>query len=246
MLLSVPSLRSFAPVVGRAGQQGRAAGVGRVAQVGGGGGGLTGGGCRLFSTGADSGASSGESSKPPRKKTILSGVQPTGSLHLGNYLGALKQWVALQDSYSCNFCIVDLHAITAGPQQTTLRATTLSAAALYLAVGIDPEKSTVFVQSHVPSHSEVSWLLQCTTPLSWAQRMIQYKEKSASSDSIPLGLLNYPVLMAADILIYGAEVVPVGEDQRQHLELTRDVARRFNDEVRSAPQIHGNPTVGNP
>jgi len=169
-------------------------------------------------------------SSTTHKKTILSGVQPTGSLHLGNYLGSVRQWVPLQDSYSCNFCIVDLHAITTGPCAATLTESTLSTAALYIAAGIDPSKSNVFVQSHVSSHSEVGWLLQCTTPLGWAQRMIQYKEKSAKSQDIGLGLLNYPVLMAADILIYGAEVVPVGEDQRQHLELTREIARRFNDQ----------------
>ena len=151
---------------------------------------------------------------------ILSGIQPTGSLHLGNYLGALSQWVPMQDTYSCNFCVVDLHAVTNTKdhklQQSSdgLREWTLSSAALYIAAGIDPEKSNIFVQSHVSAHSELSGLLTCTCPMGWMDRMIQFKEKKASKgDNVGLGLYSYPVLMAADILLYGAEKVPVGEDQ---------------------------------
>lgn len=194
--------------------------------------------------------------KPTRKKVrrILSGVQPTGSLHLGNYLGAIKQWVEFQntgkfaaaetldgknfDDEEENtevvnenfFCVVDLHAITVPQDPGELEESTLASAALYIAAGIDPTKSKVFVQSHVPAHAELAWLLNCVTPMSWLERMIQFKDKArkAGTESVGVGLFTYPVLMAADILLYQADRVPVGEDQRQHLELARDIVRRFN------------------
>ncbi len=164
------------------------------------------------------------------KKRVLSGIQPSGSLTIGNYLGALRQWVAVQDDYDSFFCVVDLHAITVPQDPETLRQKTREVAALYLAVGIDPERATIFIQSHVPAHSELAWLLTCLAPLGWLNRMTQFKDKSAKmkQDSIGAGLLNYPTLMAADILLYQAEAVPVGDDQRQHLEFTRDLAQRFN------------------
>ena len=167
-----------------------------------------------------------------RKQRVLSGVQPTGVLHLGNYLGAIRQWVANQDAYDNFYCVVDHHAITAPHTPKELTLATYRTAALYLAAGLDPAKSRIFVQSHVPAHAELAWMLNCATPMGWLERMIQYKEKSAkqSSESVSVGLFDYPVLMAADILLYQAERVPVGEDQRQHLELTRDIARRFNDQ----------------
>ena len=166
-----------------------------------------------------------------RKKCVLSGVQPTGALHIGNYLGAIKQWVAHQDLHDNYFCVVDLHAITATYDPKRLRRDSLSAAAMYLAAGIDPAKSKVFIQSHIRAHSELAWLLKCMTPMGWLERMIQYKEKAIKhGESTCMGLFGYPVLMAADILLYQADLVPVGEDQRQHLELTRDIARRFNDQ----------------
>jgi tryptophanyl-tRNA synthetase len=178
--------------------------------------------------------SASASAEPPaRQKRVLSGVQPTGVLHLGNYLGAVRQWVANQDKYDNFFCVVDLHAITAPHVPKELTKDTYRTAALYLASGIDPARSNIFVQSHVPAHSELMWLLNCATPMGWLEKMIQYKEKSAKvgghAESVPVGLFDYPVLMAADILLYQTELVPVGEDQRQHLELTRDIARRFND-----------------
>ncbi len=160
---------------------------------------------------------------------MLSGVQPTGSIHLGNYLGAIRNWVALQDSYDPFFCVVDLHAITAPHSPAELAASTRANAALYLAAGVDPARATVFVQSHVAAHSELAWLLTCVTPIGWLNKMIQFKEKSRKAgEDCSAGLMSYPVLMAADILLYGADLVPVGEDQRQHLELTRDIAGRFN------------------
>lgn len=164
------------------------------------------------------------------KKRVLSGIQPSGNLTIGNYLGALRQWVAEQDEYECFFCVVDLHAITLPQDPAQLRAKTREVAALYLASGLDPDKVTIFVQSHVPAHSELAWLLMCLTPLGWLNRMTQFKDKSAkqNQESIGVGLLNYPVLMAADILLYQAHAVPVGDDQRQHLELTRDISQRFN------------------
>lgn len=164
------------------------------------------------------------------KKRVLSGIQPSGNLTIGNYLGALKQWVAEQDVYDCFFCVVDLHALTVPQDPAMLRAKTREVTALYLASGIDPERASVFVQSHVPAHSELAWILTTLSPLGWLQRMTQFKDKSAkqAQDSIGAGLLNYPVLMAADILLYQTSMVPVGDDQRQHLEFTRDLAQRFN------------------
>lgn len=160
---------------------------------------------------------------------VLSGVQPTGNLHLGNYLGAIRNWVEGQSQYENYFCVVDLHAITAPHDPATLAENTYKIAALYLACGIDLQYSTIFVQSHVPAHSELTWLLNCITPLNWLQDMIQFKEKAVKQgENVNTGLLGYPVLMAADILLYQADKVPVGEDQKQHLELTRDIANRFN------------------
>ncbi|MFN9620705.1 MAG: tryptophan--tRNA ligase [Synechococcaceae cyanobacterium] len=158
---------------------------------------------------------------------VLSGVQPTGALHLGNWLGAIRNWVALQESHDTFFCVVDLHAITVPHDPARLAEDTLSTAALYLACGIDPQRSTVFVQSHVSAHSELCWLLNCVTPLNWLERMIQFKEKAVRQGAdVSTGLLDYPVLMAADILLYDADLVPVGEDQKQHLELARDIAQQ--------------------
>lgn len=168
--------------------------------------------------------------KSTRIKRVLSGVQPTGSLHLGNYLGAIRQWVANQELYENYFCVVDLHAITVPHDAKKLQQETVQAAAMYLACGIDPLKSTIFIQSHVRAHVELAWLLNCMTPMNWLERMIQFKEKSKKQgENVGVGLFDYPVLMAADILLYQADLVPVGEDQRQHLELTRDISRRFND-----------------
>ncbi|EKX43143.1 hypothetical protein GUITHDRAFT_73319 [Guillardia theta CCMP2712] len=165
------------------------------------------------------------------RKRVLSGVQPTGNLHLGNYLGAIRQWVKNQDEYENYFCVVDLHAITAPHVPSELQKSSLDIAALYLASGIDPAKSKVFIQSHVPAHAELCWLLNCVTPMNWMEKMIQYKEKAKKQgESVSIGLFDYPILMAADILLYQAQLVPVGEDQRQHLELARDIARRFNDQ----------------
>jgi tryptophanyl-tRNA synthetase len=158
---------------------------------------------------------------------VLSGVQPTGALHLGNWLGAIRNWVDLQRHHDTYFCVVDLHAITVPHEPARLADHTLTTAALYLACGIDPERSTVFVQSHVSAHSELCWLLNCVTPLNWLERMIQFKEKAVKQgDNVSTGLLDYPVLMAADILLYDADLVPVGEDQKQHLELARDIAQQ--------------------
>ncbi|TVQ46900.1 MAG: tryptophan--tRNA ligase [Gloeocapsa sp. DLM2.Bin57] len=164
------------------------------------------------------------------KKRVLSGVQPTGNLHLGNYLGAIRNWSQIQDQYDNFFCVVDLHAITVPHDPTTLAEDTYTIAALYLACGISLEYSTIFVQSHISAHSELAWLLNCITPLNWLERMIQFKEKAVKQgENVSVGLLDYPVLMAADILLYDADLVPVGEDQKQHLELTRDIVVRFND-----------------
>lgn len=164
----------------------------------------------------------------PQRKRVFSGIQPSGNIHIGNYLGAITQWVASQAEYENIFCIVDLHAVTAGHDPASLAAKTRELAGLYLACGIDPERSAVFVQSHVPAHSELTWLLNCVTPLGWLQRMTQYKDKSQKQETVGTGLLDYPVLMAADILLYDADLVPVGEDQKQHVELARDIAQRFN------------------
>ncbi len=159
---------------------------------------------------------------------IFSGVQPTGNLHIGNYFGAIKQWIDFQNDNDCFFCIVDLHAITAPYDQEKLPNLILEKAIVYLAAGLDPEKVTIFVQSSVKEHTELAWLLNTITPLGELYRMTQYKEKSEKKNE-NAGLLNYPVLMAADILLYDAELVPVGEDQKQHVELARDIARRFNN-----------------
>ena len=163
------------------------------------------------------------------KQRVLSGVQPTGNLHLGNYLGAIRNWVENQHQYDNFFCVVDLHAITVPHNPATLATDTYTIAALYLACGIDLEYSTIFVQSHISAHSELTWLLNCITPINWLEDMIQFKEKAIKQgENVSTGLLDYPVLMAADILLYDADKVPVGEDQKQHLELTRDIAVRFN------------------
>ena len=165
-----------------------------------------------------------------KQKRVLSGVQPSGNLTIGNYVGALRQWAREQHNFESFFCVVDLHAVTVPYEPSELRDKTREVAALYLACGIDPDISTVFVQSHVTAHSELAWLLNCITPLGWLNRMTQFKDKSAKqqAESVGTGLLDYPVLMAADILLYHADAVPVGDDQRQHLELTRDIAQRFN------------------
>ncbi|MBL6741190.1 MAG: tryptophan--tRNA ligase [Synechococcus sp. BS301-5m-G53] len=166
---------------------------------------------------------------------VLSGVQPTGALHLGNWLGAIRNWVDLQESHDTFVCVVDLHAITVPHDPSRLAEDTRSTAALYLACGMDPQRCSVFVQSQVAAHSELCWLLNCVTPLNWLERMIQFKEKAVKQgDNVSVGLLDYPVLMAADILLYDADLVPVGEDQKQHLELARDIAQqrinaRFGD-----------------
>lgn len=162
------------------------------------------------------------------KARVLSGVQPSGNLHIGNYLGALKNWAEIQDRYESIFCIVDLHAITVHQEPSELAGKIRETAALFMAAGIDPEQSSIIVQSTVSGHSELAWLLTCVTPLGWLYRMTQFKAKSEKQDTIGAGLLQYPVLMAADILLYQAAVVPVGDDQTQHLELTRDIAARFN------------------
>jgi tryptophanyl-tRNA synthetase len=165
------------------------------------------------------------------KPVLFSGMQPSNdSLHLGNVVGALQQWVALQEEFDAYYCVVDLHALTSSPNPDELRARTRATAAQYIAAGIDPSKSTLYVQSHVPAHAQLSWVLNNITGFGEAGRMTQFKDKSArfGADSTTVGLFTYPVLMAADILLYQTNVVPVGEDQRQHLELTRDIAGRFN------------------
>jgi tryptophanyl-tRNA synthetase len=167
----------------------------------------------------------------PADRVVFSGVQPTSdSMHLGNALGAVQHWVGLQDEFDAYFCVVDLHAITLPQDPATLRQRTLATAAQYLALGIDPFRATVFVQSHVPAHAELAWVLGCFTGFGQASRMTQFKDKAQKegSDATTVGLFTYPVLMAADVLLYDSDLVPVGEDQRQHLELARDVAQRFN------------------
>ena len=164
------------------------------------------------------------------KKIIFSGVQPSGTLTLGNYLGALKNWAELQEDYRCYYCVVDMHAITVRQDPAELRRRTLDVAALYMAAGIDPKRSVIYVQSHVPQHAELGWVLNCFTYLGELSRMTQYKDKAAKhQDNLNSGLFTYPVLMAADILLYQADLVPVGSDQKQHVELTRDLATRFNN-----------------
>lgn len=163
------------------------------------------------------------------KKRIFSGAQPTGSLHIGNYLGALKNWVALQDDYESFFCIVNLHAVTVPQDPASLKQKTLDLARIYLASGIDPQKSTVFVQADVAEHTELAWVLSCVARMGELERMTQFKDKSTGKgERVGVGLFTYPVLMASDILLYKSHLVPVGQDQKQHLELTRDLAERFN------------------
>lgn len=163
------------------------------------------------------------------KPIVFSGAQPSGELTIGNYMGALRQWVNMQDDFECIYCIVDQHAITVRQDPQQLRKATLDTLALYLACGIDPQKSTIFVQSHVPEHAQLGWLLNCYTYFGELSRMTQFKDKSARyEENINAGLFDYPVLMAADILLYQTNQVPVGEDQKQHLELSRDIAQRFN------------------
>lgn len=166
-----------------------------------------------------------------RKKRVFSGIQPSGNLHLGNYLGAIRNWVAALEEYDNIFCIVDLHALTVEPEARAkeLFGNTLQLAALYIACGLDPKKCALFVQSHMPEHSELAWLLSCVTPTGWLNRMTQFKSKAGEQqEQASTGLYTYPVLMAADILLYHTDFVPVGDDQRQHVELTRDIAERFN------------------
>jgi tryptophanyl-tRNA synthetase len=159
---------------------------------------------------------------------VLSGIQPTGSPHIGNYLGALKNWAKIQYDYDSIYCIVDLHAITVYQNPAELRTKIEELAGMLLAIGIDPQHSALMVQSSVPEHAELAWMLTCVTPVGWLERMTQYKAKSEAQETIGDGLLQYPVLMAADILLYQANIVPVGDDQTQHLELARDIAQRFN------------------
>lgn len=160
---------------------------------------------------------------------LFSGIQPTGDLHLGNYLGAIKNWIELQKKYSSLFCIVDYHAITVPQDPKELKKNIRETTAVLIAAGIDPKKSTVFVQSHVSAHTELTWILNCLTPMGWMERMTQFKEKSKKGKQrVGVGLFDYPALMASDILLYNTDVVPVGEDQQQHVELTRDIAERFN------------------
>lgn len=163
------------------------------------------------------------------KQRIFSGVQPSGNLHIGNYLGAIKNWVALQNEYDSIFCVVDLHAITVPQDPEELRQKTVEIAKIYLAAGIDPKKSVIFVQSHVPEHAELTWILNTIAKISEMERMTQFKDKAGKNrEGVGMGLFDYPVLMAADILLYDTQVVPVGEDQLQHVELARTLARRFN------------------
>jgi len=164
------------------------------------------------------------------KPIVLSGVQPSGELSIGNYMGALRQWEQMQDDFDCQYCVVDLHAITVRQDPKALHEATLDALAICLAVGVDPKKSSLFVQSHVPEHAQLGWILNCYTQMGELNRMTQFKDKSARhANDVNVGLYGYPVLMAADILLYGAHKVPVGSDQKQHLELARDIANRFNN-----------------
>lgn len=180
-------------------------------------------------------------------ETLFSGIQPSGIPTIGNYIGALKQFVEIQDQYDCYFCIVDQHAITVPQDKTTLRKNIRALAAIYLASGIDPDKATLFIQSEVPAHAQAGWMLTSISTIGELERMTQYKDKAKDrKDGIPAGLLTYPPLMASDILLYGTNIVPVGEDQKQHLELTRDLAERFNNrynEIFTIPEIRM-PKVG--
>ncbi len=164
------------------------------------------------------------------RQRVLSGVQPTGILHIGNYLGALRNWRGMVDDYDTFFCVVDMHAITVpeAVDPARLREAIRSVAAIYIAAGIDPDKATIFVQSDVPAHAELAWILTCMAPMGWLKRMTQFKVKGGDNEGVGTGLLTYPVLQAADILLYDADLVPVGADQKQHIELTRDLAERFN------------------
>ena len=165
------------------------------------------------------------------KKKVFSGVQPTGALHLGNYLGAMKNFVNLQTDYDSLYCIVDLHAITVWQNPKELKDNILEVASAYLACGIDPKNSTIFVQSSVPQHAELAWIFNCISRIGWLNRMTQFKEKAGKNrENVSSGLYTYPNLMAADILLYQADLVPVGDDQKQHLELTRDIAQKFNND----------------
>jgi tryptophanyl-tRNA synthetase len=167
-------------------------------------------------------------------KRILSGVQPSGDLHLGNYLGAIKNFASLQKEYECFFCVVDLHAITVWQDPTILKQKTREVTAAFIASGIDPEKNTLFVQSQVPQHAQLAWIFNCVARMGWLNRMTQFKDKAGkNSENVSVGLFSYPTLMAADILIYLATHVPVGEDQKQHLELTRDIAQKFNSDFKT-------------
>lgn len=173
-------------------------------------------------------------------KTIFSGIQPSGTITLGNYIGALRQFVELQEDYNCFFCIVDEHAITVQQDRLELRKNIRSLAALYVAVGLEPEKATLFIQSEVPAHAQAGWMLQCVAYIGELERMTQFKDKSSGKEAVSAGLLTYPPLMAADILLYGTDIVPVGEDQKQHLELTRDLAERFNkkyNDILTIPEV---------
>ena len=170
-------------------------------------------------------------SEQPR---VFSGVQPTGSLHLGNYLGAIRNFVDIQDDYDAVYCIVDLHAITVWQEPAELKQNILDVAAAYLACGIDPKRSTVFVQSEISGHAELAWILNCVARIGWLNRMTQFKEKAGKNrENASVGLYVYPNLMASDILLYHANFVPVGDDQKQHLEITRDIAQRFNNDFSS-------------
>ncbi|WP_223700690.1 tryptophan--tRNA ligase [Sutcliffiella deserti] len=173
-------------------------------------------------------------------KTIFSGIQPSGNVTLGNYIGAMRQFVDLQEDYNSYFCIVDQHAITVQQDPTELRKNIRKLAALYIAIGLDPEKATLFIQSEVPAHAQLGWMMQCIAYIGELERMTQFKDKSSGKDSVAAGLLTYPPLMAADILLYNTDIVPVGEDQKQHLELTRDLAERFNKkyrEILTVPEV---------
>lgn len=173
-------------------------------------------------------------------KTIFSGIQPSGVITLGNYLGAIKQFIELQHEYDCYFCVVDQHAITVPQDRLELRKNIRSLAALYIAAGLDHQKATLFIQSEVPAHAQASWMLQCIAYIGELERMTQFKDKSAGKEAVSAGLLTYPPLMAADILLYGTHLVPVGEDQKQHLELTRDLAERFNrryNDIFTIPEV---------
>lgn len=173
-------------------------------------------------------------------KTIFSGIQPSGTITLGNYIGALKQFVEMQNEYNCFFCIVDQHAVTVPQDPLTLRKNIRSLAALYLAVGIDPKKATLFIQSEVPAHAQAGWIMQCVAYIGELERMTQFKDKSTGKEAVQASLLTYPPLMAADILLYNTNLVPVGEDQKQHMELTRDLAERFNkkyNDILTIPEI---------